>query len=238
MTQKYSETELKLLSEWRQKMSGWRWLHYESMSHYKIINARFVHCSIILSTLAGAGGFSTAGTSDNTFGFMKQYIGYIIGATNVIIGLLNSFQRFGKAAEKTELHASAAMQYAMLTRLLNTELSLTQDHMKADLINTVRQEMDRLLAQSPPIPRTIIDKFNKSYPSVEYKPDVCSEIGESGTSSIYDNIRDVVYSPINRLTNILTTNKNINTYTTDMEYSPTNRGSIEELKEVKETPPI
>jgi hypothetical protein len=239
---KYSDTEIELLRQWKQKMAGWRWLHYESMSHYKIINARFVHMSIILSTLAGAGGFSTAGTTDDKFGFMKSYIGYIIGATNVIIGLLNSFQRFGKAAEKTELHASAAMQYAMLTRLLNTELSLSQAHMKSDLINSVRQEMDRLLAQSPPIPKKIIDKFNTNFPDIDHKPDVCSELEETQNQSMYNYFRDAVSTPMNRITNMLkitTEKKGMNTYTTDLEYSPTNtRRSLEEIKEVKENEPI
>ena len=199
MTNKYSETELKLLHGWKDKMSGWRWLHYESMNHYKTINARFVHTSIILSTLAGAGGFSTANDSV-TIGGIHNYIAYIIGATNVIIGLINSFQRFGKAAEKTELHASAAMQYAMISRLLDTELSLSQEHMKVDLITSTRQDMDRLLSQSPMIPKKIIVVFNKRFPDLENKPDVCSDFGEE---TVYDTFRDFIDRPIRRATHII-----------------------------------
>lgn len=202
MENKYSETELNLLASWKQKTSGWRWLHYESMAHYKAINARFVHASIILSTLAGAGGFTTAGSSDNKFGVMQMYMGYIIGATNVFIGLLNSFQRFGKAAEKTELHQSAAMQYAMLSRLLDTELSLSQDHMKADLISTVRQEMDRLLSQSPPIPTKIVQEFNKKFPQISHKPDVCSEFGDDEPNT-YEFMKDFVTTPLKRVTSMI-----------------------------------
>lgn len=225
MTQKYSETELKLLHSWKDRTAGWRWLHYESMNHYKTINARFVHLSIILSTLAGAGGFTTAGTSDNKFGVMQMYMGYIIGATNIFIGLLNSFQRFGKAAEKTELHQSAAMQYAMLTRLLDTELSLTQDHMKSDLISLVRQEMDRLLSQSPTIPQKIIDRFNNKFPNIDHKPDICSDFGD--TKSTSDFFRDIISTPIHKFTNMLRiriNNKersidNMSKYSPDLEFS-------------------
>ena len=176
----YSSSELELLNSWREKAAGWRWLHYESMSFYKSINSKFVYASIFLSTLASAGGFSTAGQTRNdrsVIGNLQVYMGYIIGVTNVIIGLLNSFQRFGKAAEKTELHSSAATQYAMINRQLETELSLSQEHMKQDLITTVRQDMDKLLSQSPMIPMIIILKFNQNFPELQNKPDVCSDFG-------------------------------------------------------------
>lgn len=180
VTQNYSDKELQLLESWKERAGGWRWLHYNAMSHYKDINSRFVYSSIVLSTLAGAGGFSTAGTTNNdrsTLGRIQFYMGYIIGATNVIIGLINSFQRFGKAAEKTELHASAAMQYAMLYRLIETELNLEADHRRNDLVQTVRQEMDRLLSQSPAVPQKIVDQFNKQFPNLDNKPDVCNGLG-------------------------------------------------------------
>lgn len=183
----YSKTELELLASWKERAGGWRWLHYTAMHHYKEINSRFVYSSIVLSTLAGAGGFSTAGTESNmrtTMGKIQFYMGYVIGATNVIIGLINSFQRFGKAAEKTELHASAAMQYSMLYRLIETELNLSAEHRRNDLVVTVRQEMDRLLSQSPSIPQVIIDRFNKTFPDMINKPDVCN--GLSGYHMKHD----------------------------------------------------
>ncbi len=179
-TQRYTDSELKLLESWKERAGGWRWLHYNAMNNYKNINSRYVYSSIVLSTLAGAGGFSTAGTSDSlktTMGKVQFYMGYVIGATNVVIGLINSFMRFGKAAEKTELHASAAMQYAMLYRLIETELNLSDDHKRNDLVVTVRQEMDRLLSQSPSIPQKIVDEFNRTFPDMVNKPDVCNGLG-------------------------------------------------------------
>lgn len=176
----YTESERELLISWKEKAGGWRWLHYNSMHHYKNINSRFVYSSIVLSTLAGAGGFSTAGSIDSqttVMGKVQFYMGYVIGATNVIIGLINSFQRFGKAAEKTELHASAAMQYAMLYRLIETEMNLSEHHQRDELVITVRQEMDRLLSQSPSIPQKIVDQYNKTFPDAINKPDVCNGLG-------------------------------------------------------------
>jgi hypothetical protein len=168
----YAPQEIDLLKVWKSKAAGWRWLHYKSMSLYKKINSNFTYASIILSTIAGAGGFSTAGAQ--TKNEMEMALGYVFGAINVIIGLINSVQRFGKPAEKTELHASAAMQYAMLYRLLETEISLSDKHRRSDLISTVRTEMDRLLAQSPMIPQKIVDAYNAEFPETINKPDICN----------------------------------------------------------------
>ena len=57
----YASNEIELLKIWKAKAGGWRWLHYRSMALYKKINTNFTYASIILSTVAGAGGFSTAG---------------------------------------------------------------------------------------------------------------------------------------------------------------------------------
>ena len=173
----YTTEEIELLEEWREKVGGWRWLHYESMNLYKKINTRYVYASILLSTFAGAGSFTTGGNSSgNAMGMPDKYVSYLIGGVNVIIGLINSFQRFTRAAEKTELHASAAMQYAMIYRFIDTELQLSEKHQRQDLIQYARQEIDRLLSQSPSIPDKVVKAFNKEFPNSKHKPDVCSGI--------------------------------------------------------------
>jgi hypothetical protein len=179
----YTEDEMDLLREWREKVAGWRWLHYESMTLYKKLNTRYVYASILLSTLAGAGSFTTGGGSGNSMGISDRNISLIIGGVNVIISLLNSVQRFTKAAEKTELHASAAMQYAMIYRFIDTELQLSDKHQRQDLIQYVRQEIDRLLSQSPLVPDKIIKNFNISFPDTKHKPDVCAGISTPTTVS-------------------------------------------------------
>lgn len=172
----YTQDELELLTEWREKVGGWRWLHYESMNLYKKLNTRYVYASILLSTFAGAGSFTTGGGTGNAMGMSDRYVSYLIGGVNVVISLLNSFQRFTKAAEKTELHASAAMQYAMIYRFIDTELQLSEKHQRQDLIQYVRQEIDRLLSQSPSVPDKIVKMFNQQFPHAKHKPDVCSGV--------------------------------------------------------------
>lgn len=192
--------EVHILESWKEKSGGWRWLHYHSMVYYKTINSRYVHTSILLSTLASASGFSTAGQRDygTIMGTIQIYMGYVIGVTNVIIGLLNSFQRFGKAAEKTELHGNAAMQYSMIQRTLETELSIGTEKRSNDLIQRIRIDMDRLLAQSPPVPSEIVKRFNRQFPDCKNLPDICSQLKTSDSPSTTPNyIRSRITSLLN-----------------------------------------
>jgi hypothetical protein len=185
----YTSDELEMLEDWKDRAMGYRWLHYESMQYFRIINMRFVHASILLSTVASASGFSFTGS--DTFG---KGIGYAVGALNVVISLLNSYQRFTKAAEQTELHGSVAMQYGMLHRLLDTELRLSEQHQRTDLIPFARQEMDRLFAHSPSIPEQIINKYMREYPNARSKPELCDEISIADTPFASENLASILRS--------------------------------------------
>jgi hypothetical protein len=185
----YTPDELEMLDSWKNRAMGYRWLHYESMQHFKVINMRFVHASILLSTVASASGFSFTGS--DKFG---KGIGYVVGALNVIIGLLNSYQRFTKAAEQTELHGSVAMQYGMLYRLLDTELRLSEEHQRTDLIPFARQEMDRLFAHSSSLPDKIISKYMAEFPNAKSKPELCDEISIVETPLANENLATILRS--------------------------------------------
>jgi hypothetical protein len=192
----YTQNELEMLEEWKNRAMGYRWLHYESMRFFKKINMRFVHASILLSTVASASGFSFTGS--DTFG---KGIGYAVGALNVIIGLLNSYQRFTKAAEQSELHGSVAMQYGMLYRLLDIELQLGEDRQRTDLIPFARQEMDRLFVHSSLIPGKIVVKYMNEFPNAKNKPELCDEIVVVETPLANESLASILQSgtPLPRL---------------------------------------
>lgn len=176
-----------MLVAWRDRASGYRWLHYQSMQHYKQINLRFVHASILLSAVASSSGFSF--TSSDRYG---QFIGYLTAAMNVVIGLLNSYQRFGKPAEKAETNGSVAMQYGMLYRLLDTELRLSEEHQRTDLIPFARQEMDRLFANSAMIPQSIIDQYTLEFPNALNKPELCDGMNVTESPTTADNLASLL----------------------------------------------
>ena len=76
------------------KAAGYRWLHEIPLRHYRRLNNRYVYPQIVLSTLAGVGGFgATSSNADNL-----NYLGYIIAGI-IFTALLSSFQKFIMAAE-------------------------------------------------------------------------------------------------------------------------------------------
>lgn len=185
----YTKEEIDMLVSWRDRAAGYRWLHHESMQHYKKVNMRFTHASILISTVASASSFSFTGSADK----ISTYTGYVIGGLNVIIGLLNSFQRFAKPAEKCESNGAVAMQYGMLYRLLDTELRLSEEHQRADLIPFARQEMDRLFAHSSLIPQHIIDKYTLEFPNALHKPELCDGMNANAeTPTTADNLASLL----------------------------------------------
>lgn len=151
---------------------------------------RFTHASILLSTVASASSFSFTGTDS-----IGTFTGYVIGGLNVVIGLLNSFQRFSKPAEKCESNGAVAMQYGMLFRLLDTELRLSEEHQRTDLIPFARQEMDRLFANSSLIPQHIIDKYTQEFPNAANKPELCD--GMSSSTETPTSIMSMLRSSFN-----------------------------------------
>lgn len=188
----YTPEEIDMLISWRDRAAGYRWLHHESMQYYKKHNMRFVHASILLSTIASASSFSFTGSGD-----ISTYTGYAIGGLNVVIGLINSFQRFAKSGEKSEVNGSVAMAYGMLYRLLDTELRLSEEHQRTDLIPFARQEMDRLFANSSMIPQHIIEKYTQEFPNAMHKPELCDSMNVSETPATLDNLASILKTPFN-----------------------------------------
>lgn len=188
----YTPEEVDMLISWRDRAAGYRWLHHESMQYYKKHNMRFVHASILLSTVASASSFSFTGS-----GKISTYTGYAIGGLNVVIGLINSFQRFAKSGEKSEVNGSVAMAYGMLYRLLDTELRLSEEHQRTDLIPFARQEMDRLFANSSMIPQHVIEKYTEEFPNAMHKPELCDSMNVSETPASLDKLASILKTPFN-----------------------------------------
>lgn len=97
----------------------------------------------------------------------------------------------------------------MLYRLIETEINLSDDHRRNDLVVTVRQEMDRLLSQSPAVPQKIVDMFNTTFPDIENKPDVCNGLGQPQTS-LPSELLSKLFTPgtpkrVNNLASVITT---------------------------------
>lgn len=174
----WSEEQEKILKIWAEKAAGNRWLHEQAARHYRRLNNRFVYPQIILSTLAGVGGFgiSTSGSSSTSL----TTAGYIIAVLNICSALLTSFQKFICAAEKSENHNTIGRQFAAFYRTIILELSLNpRDRTDClDLCRQCRVEYDRLMNVAPSVPLKIINIFKGRFPDARYKPDIANGLSD------------------------------------------------------------
>jgi len=107
----------------------------------------------------------------------------VVGGVNVLTGILTYFQTYLKFAQKAESHHHAAVGWSKLDRNMRIELKIDRVHRKeADtFIRVCRSEYDRLIEQSPVIPKDIIKKFkskfsSKSHHAALIKPDICDNL--------------------------------------------------------------
>lgn len=176
IAESWSKEQEMILKIWAEKAAGYRWLHEQSARHYRRLNNRFVYPQIVLSTMAGVGGFGATSSGSTSL----NYFGYIIAGMNIFTALLSSFQKFLMAAEKSETHATIARQFAAYYRNISLELSLNpRDRTEClELCKACRNEYDRLMNVAPSVPQKIINQFKTKFPNAKNKPDIANGLSD------------------------------------------------------------
>jgi hypothetical protein len=168
-----SECE-KLLSEWSEKASCFRWLHSRCEIKYRRRYYLFSIPVIVLSTLTGTANFG-----------MESYVPEdqqaaataIVGGLNLFAGILSTLQNFLKVAENMESHRQAGVAWSKLGRNISIELALDPSRraIASDFLKISRAEYDRLIEQSPCITDDIISTFKSRFKDYEVsKPSICN----------------------------------------------------------------
>jgi len=96
---------------------------------------------------------------------------------NLIAGIIATIMQFLKINELMESHRSASQLYGKLSRKIRLELNLPLVNRTADgaeIVHDAQQEMDRLIEQSPPLPKKILVAFDKEFPddNIFTKPEI------------------------------------------------------------------
>jgi len=158
----WNNQQAKLLQNWAEIASCYRWLHNRSHLSYKKQNMRFMIPLIIMSTITG-----TANFAQNTFPtVIRPYIPAIIGAVNLFCAILTTLYQFLKISENMEAHRITSINFGKYSRNITVELSLPVKDRSIggkELVKISRTEIDRLIEQSPTIPKIILDAFNNEY---------------------------------------------------------------------------
>lgn len=175
----WTKEQEKLMADWSDIASCYRWLHDQSEKVFHMKNLLVNIPVIILSTLGGTANFAAQSLFENDENG-KKYASFAIGGISIFAGMLTTIGNYLRYAQLEESHRVAAITWGKFQRLLAVELSLNpNDRMDSlDFLKICRAELDRLIEQSPPIPSDIIRRFEGKFGTIKdlKRPDICGAL--------------------------------------------------------------
>jgi len=163
----------KILKSWGEAAACYRYMHYQAYCSYKNLSMKFTIPLIIVSTITG-----TANFAQETFPpTVQPFVPSAIGGLNLITAIATTIMQFLKINELMEGHRVASVQYGKVSRTIRLELTLplserTQNG--TNMIENMRAEYDRLIEQSPNVPKKMIESFEREFPddNAFFKPEI------------------------------------------------------------------
>ena len=163
----------KILKAWGEAAACYRYMHYQAYCSYKNLSMKFTIPLIIVSTVTG-----TANFAQETFPpSVQPFVPSAIGGLNLITAIATTIMQFLKINELMEGHRVASVQYGKISRTIRLELTLPLSERTlngTNMIENMRTEYDRLIEQSPNVPKKMIDAFEKEFPddNAFFKPEI------------------------------------------------------------------
>ena len=200
----WTEHHEKILIDWTDKATCYKWLHEKSQYEFAKKSRWFTIPVIVMSTLTGTANFA----QDKIPAEYLNMATMLIGGVNLIAGIITTIQQFLKINELNESHRVSAISWGKFQRNLQVELAKAPSErtQAIHLIKVAKEEYDRLIETSNPIPKHIITLFKKTFSGgeIEYdsqnvskplnnkqilfnelsKPEICDSI-ESVKKSVY-----------------------------------------------------
>lgn len=160
--EKWHPQQEMLLRDWAEIASGYRWLHDQAYRKFKKHSLGFTIPVIIMSTVTG-----TANFAQESFPVSWQvYVPMVIGMINLIAAIITTISQFLKVNELMEGNRVSSVSFGKLNRNITVELNLPHEERSSvgsDFLRTCQSEFDRLIEQSPPIPKDIAQSYKKLF---------------------------------------------------------------------------
>lgn len=165
------------MGKWADVAGCYRWLHDRSEKKYTKANMYITIPVIILSTLTGTANFALDSFIEKDNYAAKSYAQATIGGISIFAGILTTLGNFLRFAQGSEAHRVSSVAWGKFQRQITVEISIhPNDRMDCmDFLHICRQDLDRLIEQSPPVPDDIIEMFEKEFKDVPNlnRPDIC-----------------------------------------------------------------
>jgi hypothetical protein len=158
----WNDQEEKILQNWAEIAGSYRWLHNQAHIIYRKKNFNFMIPLIVMSTLTGTANFAQSTFPES----IRSNVPQIIGTINLIAAIMTTIYQFLKISEYMESHRIISINYGKFSRNIAVELSLPIKNRSVggiDLIKTSRNEIDRLIEQSPAIPEKVLLNYKKLF---------------------------------------------------------------------------
>ena len=166
----------KILVEWADKAMCYRWLHAKSNKRYSRLNARYTIPVIVISTLTGTANFA----QDRVPLQWQSAFVMLIGACNLIAGIISTIQQFLKITQLNEAHRVSSIAWDKFYRNIKIEMAKHPSERTdvSHMLKSSKEEFDRLMETSPIIPDIILAKFKTSFSGLDdfskiQKPEIC-----------------------------------------------------------------
>jgi hypothetical protein len=173
----WTEHHERIFIDWADKATCYKWLHEKSQHEFAVKSRWFTIPVIIMSTLTGTANFA----QDKIPAQYLNMATMVIGGVNLIAGIITTIQQFLKINELNESHRVSAISWGKFQRNLHVELAKppAERTQVSHFIKSAKEEFDRLIETSNPIPTHIVALFKKTFSGgeIEYdKENICKPL--------------------------------------------------------------
>jgi hypothetical protein len=165
----WSAQHEKILVEWADKATCYKWLHEKTTREFSKKNRWFTIPVIIMSTVTGTANFAQDKIPTSYLGAYTMTIGTI----SLIAGIMTTIQQFLKIGELNESHRVSSISWGKFNRNIKVELSKSPAERTpvTPFIKACKEEFDRLIETSQGIPNHIVALFKDTFSGGEIKYD-------------------------------------------------------------------
>ena len=192
----WKEEEEDLLRQWADKAQCYQWLHLRSRDIYQKKNSWYTIPVIVISTFAGTANFAQDRFSEEN----RQYVAIGVGSLSIIAGIITTISQFLKVSELNEAHRVAALSWGKFYRTVKTEISRhpLDRECPSTVIKVNKEEFDRLVEISPPVPKKVIAEFNSKFKKLSdlTKPEICDSLIPTKAFDITPEERETIINDL------------------------------------------